>query len=371
LGDDSKLRIALMGETGGPGGAERMMLQLAEELRRRGHEVFPIGPARRDPWLRTQFRERGFEPNTFDIRGQIDPLGLAQIVRLLRRLRVDVVHTHEFQMSVYGGLAAWLQGTPFVITMHGGRYYAERLRRRLALRWSVRRCRALVGVSAATAAELVARLGVPASAVQVVHNGVRYRAGDPSKLRAELGIAPEELLVVAVGNLYPVKGHAGLLDALSILDRGPDEAPWRLAIAGRGKEEDTLRRMIASRGWERRVHLLGYREDIADVIAAADVFAMPSLSEGLPLALVEAMFAAKPIVASRIGGVPEVVSDGVEALLTPPGDAATLAARLRHLLSSAELRSRLGRSARQRASERLSAERMTDAYERLYAGQRT
>jgi hypothetical protein len=106
MNERRRLRIALLGETGGPGGAERMMLQLAEELRRRGHEVFPIGPERRTPWLRTQFRDRGFEAHTFMIRRGLDSWGLVQMIRLIRRLRVDVVHTHEFQTSVYGGVAA-------------------------------------------------------------------------------------------------------------------------------------------------------------------------------------------------------------------------------------------------------------------------
>ncbi len=364
------MRIALLGETGGPGGAERMMLQLAEELRRRGHEVFPIGPERRTPWLRTQFRDRGFEAHTFMIRRGLDPWGLVQMTRLLRRLRVDVVHTHEFQTSVYGGVAAWLLGKPHVITMHGGRYYAQRRHRRVALRWCARRSRAVVAVSAATAAELAGVVGMPTSAVHVVHNGVKSEAGDPGKVRAELGVGPDERLIIAVGNLYPVKGHAILFDALRRVESDGGAPPWRLAIAGRGGEEFSLRAYIVSQGWDRRVHLLGFREDIADVIAAADVFVMPSLSEGLPLALVEAMLAGKAIIASRTGGIPEAVADGRDALLAPPGDVGALTARLRELLSNAGLRARLGEAARGNAAARFSVERMADDYERLYDGQR-
>lgn len=364
----SGLRIAMVGETGGPGGAERMMLQLAEELRRRGHEVHPVGPADRSPWLRTRFRESGFEPLTYTTHGRLDPAPLVQMTKLLRHMQADVVHTHEFVTSVYGGIASRLLRRPHVITMHGGRYYAERAYRRLALRWSARHSRALVAVSEATAADLVRSLRLAPSRVRVIYNGIRYSGGDRTAVRRELGLGDDEVLIVAVGNLYVVKGHIVLLRALARLeDAGAPLPRWRLAIAGRGVEEPALRDFASRRGWAERVHLLGFREDAGDVIAAADVFAMPSLSEGLPLALIEAMFGARAIVASRTGGIPEVVADGSEALLAAPGDDASLAERLRAVLVSDDLRARLGEAARRRASSRLTLERMADEYEQLYS----
>ena len=357
----------MVGETGGPGGAERMMLQLAEELRRRGHEVHPVGPADRSPWLRTRFRESGFEPLTYTTHGRLDPALLVQMTKLLRHMQADVVHTHEFVTSVYGGIASRLLQRPHVITMHGGRYYAERAYRRLALRWSARHSRALVAVSEATAADLVRSLRLAPSRVRVIYNGIRYSGGDRTAVRRELGLGDDEVLIVAVGNLYVVKGHIVLLRALARLEDAGVELPlWRVVIAGRGGEEAALRDFANARCWAERVHLLGFREDAADVIAAADVFAMPSLSEGLPLAIIEAMFAGRAIIASRIGGIPEVVTDGAEALLAVPGDDANLAERLRALLVSPELRARLGEAASRRAAFRLTLERMTDEYERIY-----
>jgi glycosyltransferase involved in cell wall biosynthesis len=360
------LRIALLGETGGPGGAERMMLQLAVELRSRGHHVVPIGPERRNPWLRTRFGELGFEPRTYTLRASVDPLCFAQIAALIRGARVDVVHSHEFFTAVYGGAAAQLLGKPHVMTMHGGRYYAERAYRRAALRWSARHSRAVVAVSKATAADLAATLELTSSDVHVIRNGIRPQTGDPTKLRAELGIGGKELLIVAIGNLYPVKGHLVLLRALALLEQDGATPSWRLAIAGRGGEEAALRAFIESRGWAQRVTLLGFRDDPADVLAAADVFALPSLSEGLPLALAEAMWAGKAIVASRTGGIPEAVTHGAEALLATPGDERALAACLRELLGQPELRARLGHTARVRAEGELSVGRMADEYERVY-----
>jgi glycosyltransferase involved in cell wall biosynthesis len=344
-----------------------MMLQLAEELRRRGHDVLPLGPENADPWLRTEFARAGFRPATFPLRGPADLGCLATIARLLRRNRIDVVHSHAFFAAVYGGAAAWLLRKPHVITMHGSRYYMHRRRRRLALRWSARRSRAVVAVSAATAAELAGGIGFPRAAVQVVYNGVPRQTGNRDRVRRELRVGPDELLVVAVGSLFPVKGHVVLLRALDQLRDAAGLPGWRAAIAGIGGEEGTLRAFLDARDLADRVTLLGFRDDVPDLLAASDVYAMPSLYEGAPLALMEAMFAGRAIAASDVGGIPELVSHDREALLTVPGDAAALAASLRSLLSNPDLRQRLGAAAQRRAAARFTVEHMAGEYERLYA----
>ena len=363
-----RLRIAHICESGEPGGAERMILQLAEEQRRRGHDVLPLGPDNADPWLRRELQRAGFEPETFPVRRAADPVCLATIVRLLRRHRIDVVHSHAFFAAVYGGAAAWLLRKPHVITMHGSRYYLHRRHRRLALRWSARRSRAVVGVSAASAAELVAGVGLPPSAVQVVYNGVPRSAGDRERGRRALGVSAEEMLVVAIGSLFPVKGHSVLVRALAQLGNAGGAPAWRAAIAGIGGEERALRALIDATGLNDRIALLGFRDDVPDLLAAADVYAMPSLYEGSPLALMEAMFAGKAIVASAVGGIPELVTDGCEAVLTPPGDVTALAGVLQSLLNDPERRMRMGAAAQRRAESTFTLERMTDDYERLYAG---
>ena len=329
-----------------------MMLQLAEELRRRGHDVLPIGPADADPWLHGEFRRSGFEPATFSMRAPADPGCLATIVRLLHGHRVDVVHSHAFLAAVYGGAAAWLLRKPHVITMHGSRYYLDRRRRRVALRWSARHSRAVVGVSSATAAQLVTGLGLPPSAVRVVYNGVAYQPGDRGRQRRELGLSASELLVTAVGSLFPVKGHAVLLRALRQLRDAEGVPPWRAVIAGIGGEQATLQEYIDQHRLADRVTLLGFRADVPDLLAATDVYVMPSLYEGSPLALMEAMFAGRAIAASRTGGIPELVSHDAEALLTAPGDERALAASIHTLLCDADRRARLGRAAQASARAR-------------------
>ena len=360
------LRIALMIECDGPGGAELMMLDLASELRSRGHVVLPVNLANGTGWLGARFEAAGFEPVTFEIRSPVDFAAVRVLTKILQDFRADVVHSHEFTMAIYGAAAAKRASARHVITMHGGLYYATAWRRRVALRWAARRSEALVGVSVATADALERVLGIPHNRMFVVPNGIPQRSGVRASVRHELSIPHDELLIVAVGNLYPVKGHAVLLDALAMLG---DNAEWHLAIAGRGEEEVRLRAQSAAAGLDARVHILGFRDDIPDILAAGDIFAMPSLSEGLPLALVEAMSFGLPVVVSRVGGVPEVVRDDVEALLVPPSDAIALSVALRALLDDARLRTRLGDAGRRRAARDYAIATMADRYERLYRGE--
>jgi glycosyltransferase involved in cell wall biosynthesis len=359
--------VALMLESDGPGGAERMLLHLADELRRRGHMVCPVGPANGCGWLAARFRERGFDPETFSLRRPIDPSCVRGLADTLRRRDVDVVHSHEFTMAVYGAAAARLIGKPHIVTMHGGQSFAARWRRRAAFRWAFRRSRRVVTVSAATRSALASLLGLPSERIDVIPNGVRLQPGSRDALRRELHLAPAERLIVAVGNLYPVKGHMVLLHALATLSASQNGCAWRAVIIGRGEEEARLRAFAAEGGFADRLHLLGYRDDVADVLAAADIFVMPSLSEGLPLALIEAMLASRAIIASEVGGIPEVVTQHRHALLVPPGDHAALAAALRRLLEDPAYCEVLGRAAERRARASLTVESMTDAYERIYA----
>jgi glycosyltransferase involved in cell wall biosynthesis len=354
--------IALLLESDGPGGAEQMLLHLAEELRRRGHEVVPVGPAAGCGWLASEFRGRGFDPATFQLRRAIDPACVAGLAEMFRDRRVDLAHSHEFTMAVYGAAAARRTGIPHLITMHGGRGASARWRRRVALRWASRASGGVVAVSGPTRNELQRFLGT-SRRIEVVANGVPRREGNRERFRRELGIGDSGALVVSVGNLYPVKGHEVLVRALAAVATDP---PWRLAIAGRGEEGERLRAMAEASGAAGRVHLLGYRADIPDILAGADIFAMPSLSEGLPLALIEAMFAARAIVASKVGGIPDAMEDGREGLLVPPGDAVALGAALQRLISSAELRTSLGAAAQRRAESGFTTARMADQYEEIY-----
>ncbi len=367
-GMSSVLTIAQMIESDEPGGAELVLVRLAEELRRRGHTVIPVGPAKGVGWLGEQLRQVGFEPRTFTLRRPVDWRCVRDLVRMLRELRVDVIHSHEFTMSVYGTAAALLMRRPHVITMHGNETMTKVLRRRMALRWAFRNSHASVACSRSTMLSLQQDLGLRPGRLGVVLNGVPVPRGAPDVVRREIGCKQGELLLFTAGTLVRRKGHMVLLQALQRLAELGCTVPWRLAIAGwrTGDEPARLDAFISQHSLGNRVHLLGQRSDVADWLAAADVFVMPSLWEGLPLAILEAMLAGKVIVASATSGIPEAIVNEEHGLLVSPGNADELATALRRVLEDPALRTRLASAALARAEREFTIGAMTDRYETLY-----
>jgi glycosyltransferase involved in cell wall biosynthesis len=362
------LRIAMMIETDGPGGAEMMIFRLSEELRRRGHTVVPVLPRNGVGWLGDLFRSAGFFPETFWLKRPIDPTAVGRLMRLFRRHNIDVVHSHEFTMAVYGSTAARLLGIPHLITMHGGLTVTKAMRRRIALRWAIRHSAHAIAVSRATGLQFAEDLGVRASTFTVVHNGVPLTSGNAEPVRTEFGCRDGDIVILAVGNLERNKNHLLLLEALVRLEQGGLTVPWRLIIAaGRGGDQHSgLLQYIQMRGLEGRVHIAAARSDIADLQALADIFAMPSLREGLPMALLEAMVAGNAIVASETGGIPEAIADGREGILFPPGDLYALTRALGNLMADRVQRLTFGAAALERARREFTVQIMGDRYLKLY-----
>jgi glycosyltransferase involved in cell wall biosynthesis len=321
-------------------------------------------PANGEGWLARQLEGSGVAVEQFDLDRPLSPACARQVAAAFRRHRVQIAHSHEFSMAVYGGWASWLSGIPHVITMHGGRYYADRLRRRLALGLAVTLSARTLAVSSPLADDLRRDLIAPASRISMIANGVRSSRRERPTLRAELRLRADDRLLVSIGNLYPVKGHEYLLEAIARLnDR---HATVHLAIAGRGLLADTLAAHARDLGIGDRVHLLGLRSDVSAVLAAADIFVLPSLSEGLPLALLEAMFAGCPIVASDVGDIGRALDSGAAGLLVPPGDAPALAAALDSLLGDPARAGELGGRAARRAAAEYDVRHMVRRYTAIY-----
>ena len=360
----SGLRIAHLIECDGPGGAERIVAALATSLQQAGSHNVVFIPANGEGWLARELEGSGVAIEYFTIDRPLSPACARSLVDAFRRHRIDVAHSHEFSMAVYGAWASWRTRIPHVITMHGVRYYNERLRRRLAMRAAIAVSDHVVAVSEPLAHAIANDLKVPSSKVMVLANGVRHRESERVTLREELHLSPDDRLIVAVGNLYPVKGHIHAIDALARLaSRHPRT---HLAISGRGDLEDDLRARAREQGLEDRVHLLGLRSDVPAVLAAADVFIQPSLSEGLPLALLEAMFAGCPIVATDVGQVRVALANGDAGILVEPGNSHSLAAGLDRLLSDPSEARRLGNVAAVRAAGEYDLSRMVHRYAGLY-----
>jgi glycosyltransferase involved in cell wall biosynthesis len=357
------LRIAQLIETDGPGGAERVVAQLARTLAAAGNPTVVFVPQRGEGWLAEELRGSGVAIEGFYLDRPLDPGLAARLAEAFRAHRIQLAHSHEFTMSVYGAWGAWGSSIPHVMTMHGGRYHAGQLRRRIALRAASQASQATVAVSDTVARALRRDLWIPRNQVTVVPNGVAPPRGDGT-LRAELGLAPHERLLLAVGNLYAVKGHRYLVEALAWL-RGQGFAV-HVAIAGRGQEKQPLAEQAHALGVSDQLHLLGLRSDIGNLLSSADLFVLPSLSEGLPLALLEAMLAGCAVVASNVGDVATALDHGTVGRLVPPADSHALAHALGRLLAHPADAHFLGARARQRATTHYTVDRMVERYVALY-----
>jgi glycosyltransferase involved in cell wall biosynthesis len=349
-------------ESDGPGGAETVVLSLARGYRDAGHEVFPVVHAGGPGWLSGQLMEAGFEVFLPSLRSAVDPFSLAQYVKWMRANRISVSHTHEFTTSVYGGTASRLLRVPYVITMHGGTSYSKAFRRRVALSAAARGARTVVGVSDATTSLLADALGMARSRLEVVPNGVASRPGDRGAGRAALSVKGNTFVIVCIGNLYEVKGHDILVEAAATLEKMDAFVDWKIFIAGRGNQEASLRNRIHSLGLQEKVHLLGLRDDIPNLLAASDLFVLPSRSEGMPIAVLEAMLSSIPVVCSSVGGLPSLLQDGELGVLVPPEEPLLLADALKLALQDRETLMRRARRAHGVVSTIYSADSMVQSY---------
>ncbi|MEX2173559.1 MAG: glycosyltransferase, partial [Pirellulaceae bacterium] len=187
---------------------------------------------------------------------------------------------------------------------------------------------------------------------------------DRLAVRTSLGLGEDEIAVVQVARLNPLKDHATAVRAVAHL--AASHPKIRLLVVGDGEERAGIESLIAELGLERQVRLLGTRRDVAQLLAAADIFLLSSVSEGIPLTLIEAMASGLPCVSTSVGGTPEVILPGETGLLARPGDAPDLATKLKILLDDPELRVRMGAAGRDRSRQHFSDVQMHAAYQGLY-----
>jgi len=358
------LRIAHLIESDGPGGAERVVADLAIHLQAAGARNVVVLPANGEGWLSDQLAGSGVTIEHFHLHSPVSPACARSLAEMLRRHEIAVAHSHEFSLAVYGSWASWLAGVQHLITMHGSRYYAGKLQRRVAMRAAVAASGRTIAVSGSLAAAMSRDLWIARSRITTIANGVRHAVVERPTLRDELRLEPADRLIVAVGNLYPVKGHRHLIDAVALL--AARHPTLHLAICGRGDLADALAAQARDRGLANRLHLLGMRADVSAVLAAADIFVHPSVSEGLPLALLEAMFAARPIVASDVGEIGTALGRGEVGILVEAANPPALAAALERLLSDPEMARTLGGRARARARAEYDVAQMVRRYASLY-----
>jgi glycosyltransferase involved in cell wall biosynthesis len=322
----------------------------------------------RSGWLEAQVRAGGLPCAMVAGNGLGDAGVLLNLIRLVKNQSVDVIHAHEFYMNALGAAVSRLTGVPLVMTVHGKSYYPEKARRIAIYRMAGKRAAAVVAVSNDLRRFFSQTVALPVDRVQVIYNGIELRPDierrDRTERCKELGIPAGSSIVGTVGNLYPVKGHIHLIRAArTILDQRPET---RVVILGRGDQRETLLREAVDLGIQDRIHLPGYRDDTAKWLEIMDVFVLPSLSEGLPLSLLEAMAAGIPSVGTKVGGIPEVIDDGVTGLLAASGDSRSLAGKISSLLADPVYARELGDAGRRHIEREFSLGRMIEQYGNLY-----
>lgn len=297
---------------------------------------------------------------------------LVRLVASLRRLKIDLIHTHLFDAGIVGVIAGRITGVPCIVHRHHDDIH-HLLDRPLHIgldRLAARGAQRVIAVSSATRDVLVLREGVPATKVRVVPNGIAFERIDQvtdrtiQALRQELVLGDRPVVTVAA-KMFRLKGQSDMLNAMPQLLACEPNLVLLLAGTGpcrfRRELEDQARRL----GISGAVRFLGWRRDLPCVLASSDVVVVPSLTETFGLVALEAMAVGTPVVASRVGGLPELVDDGVTGILVPPSSPDALAGAVQRLLLDADLRSRLGQAARHRARRyRLTA--AVDKYQRIY-----
>lgn len=349
------------------GGLESVVVQLTERLLS-VFEQTVVSPSHDGP-LRARFSEDVRVVAMAERHGP-DYWNAVRMARLFRTLRPQIVHSRNWS-CVDAIVGARLAGVPVVIHGEHGREAADPNGRNV-LRRRVRRLLGplvtqFVTVSQDLAHWLIEDVGIPAVKVTPICNGVdigRFGGGNRDAARRELGIRPGTFAIGTVARLDPVKDQAGLVAAFARIVEDPRVL---LVIAGDGPCRAEIARAVADLGLEERVRLLGERADVPSVLSAFDVFVLPSLGEGISNTILEAMSTGLPVVATRVGGNPELVVKGSTGLLVPPGDRAALAGALKSYLDNPALAMEHGQAGQARARAHFSIDRMVAAYHGLYA----
>lgn len=308
-------------------------------------------------------------------RSFLDVRVLAPLVRHLRRERPDVLHCHLVRANLYGPMAARLAGIPAVIcTFRGIDAYvtssgllpaAIRLVERLTSTWVSR----YVAVSETARQAIIKHLHLSPGKIVTILNAVDLSPFAPVRrdrpgFRAALGLPPEAVVLGSVGRLSPLKNYANLIRWLA--DLAPIFPQAHLLLVGDGPERPALETLIRDLGLTPRVHLLGHREDVPELLPLMDVFALPSLSEGLPRAVMEAMAAGLPCVVMDAGGNSEAVVEGQTGYVAPLEDGVKFTEGLTRLLEDEGLRKKLGTAGKKRAFALFNPKRLAAQYEELY-----
>ena len=355
-------------ESSEPGGAETVLLSIAKGLRTRGHSsvVALLQPG----WLHDQLERNALKTFILHQNTAYDLGCLRALRKIIRGFKIDLIHAHEFMMNTYGSLAGLYEGVPVISTVHGKNYYWLKRRRRLAYRL-VSRLSTMVAVCEDIKNLLVRRVGVSRNRITTIYNGIDCEPFDHvldetaiATMKADFAIPGDTAVIGTVGMLVPEKDHMTLLKAARlIIDSQPNAL---FLVVGSGPLEESLRAEVFRAKLDKHVRFVGFQRNVASFLRIMDVYVCSSASEGLPLCILEAMVAARPVVATNVGGNPEMVLHNETGLLVPPANATALAWSVNLLLQDRHLARQMCLNAQRLVYQRFTLRHMVESYEELY-----
>ncbi|OGX40125.1 MAG: hypothetical protein A3C53_02815 [Omnitrophica WOR_2 bacterium RIFCSPHIGHO2_02_FULL_68_15] len=349
------------------GGIPAYTVTLAEQLARRGHHPVVCS---RGGLLVERLTAAGIphHPVALGVKSELHPLmavAIGQVLAVIRRARPDVLHAQTRVAHAAAGVVGRLTGIPVVTTAHG--FYDWHWGRRAFPFWG----RRVIAVSPSVRQLLIERYGVPPAKVALIANGIAWTPWDPARLaeavarfRQTSGIRGDGPVVGTVTRLAPAKGLPTLLQAFHQLRRQVPSA--RLLIVGDGPLKTELVRSAYALGEQEQIIFSGIAVETRVPLSMMDVFVLPSHHEAFGLAIVEAMAMGRPVVASRVGGIPTIVDDGVTGLLVPPNDPDALARALGQMLDDPERRRAMGSAGHARYEREFTMDRVAREVESVY-----
>lgn len=361
------MKIMFLSTGMGLGGAEQQIIYISSQLHQRGHEVFiislsPLGPMGREA------REMGLLIDSLKIpRGMPDPRALVRMIQQIRKWRPDILCCFMFHANVLGRVAGRLAGVPVLISSIRNENFGGK-RRDLAMRITDRMGDVTTTNSSLAAESLIRRRVVPIERFRVIPNGIITNHFQlPGALRTisrnKLGIGNDSFLWLAVGRLKEQKDYFTLLRAIGRIA----ESNIHLIVAGPGPLEGQLKLLARELSVEKKIHFLGFRQDIPWLLAASDGFVLSSSWEGMPNVVMEALAAGKPVVATNVGGVPELVIDGKSGYLISPGSPEALAGAMLRVMELSEAhRHSMGEYGRKYIQENYSLDQVVNMWEGLF-----
>lgn len=356
-------------DTPGPGGAETVFLEIIRRLDKTRFCSYPVIPGK--GYLFEELKKEGMEPIIIQSKGSFSLSYLSDLIHIVRKYKIDVIHSHLFGSNIYCSLTGLICRKPVISVFHGfvdAHVKDILLKARVAL--VNNGSRYTVFVSDHLKDFFVGTIGFKPEKAVTIHNGIDMSEFANTKrdpeVRKELGCDEGTVVIGAIGNIRPAKGYEYLIRAAAIVVKKIPHCRFVIAGEGSGELFHSLQILRTELGLDRYVSFIGYRKDKANLLRAFDIFVVSSLSEGFSIAAIEAMSCRIPVVATRSGGPEEIINNGQTGILVESQKPDTLANALMHLINDTNLRSLLAGNGQKAVQEKFGVSKMIESYTHLY-----